>query len=90
MKVPDQDADLDSVIIKLNETHLTIMNDLDIALTKALTTLKTEDSSGNQYVIFKDLQNDEKSFHLVCDLIHNVINNEEMNDEYFTKRSASK
>ena len=82
--VPDN---LDSVIIKLNKTHVTILNDLDTALATALRTLKT-DASGRKYVIFKDLQNEDKSWCLVYDLIHHTIHNEEMDNEYFTKRST--
>ena len=82
--VPDN---LDSVIIKLNKTHVTILNDLDTALATALRTLKT-DVSGRKYVIFKDLQNEDKSWYLVYDLIHHTIHNEEMDDEYFMKRST--
>ena len=73
--------------IKLNETQLTILYDLDTALSTALRTLKT-DASGRKYVIFKDLQNEDKSWYLVYDLIHHTIHNEEMDDEYFMKRST--
>ena len=86
--VPDN---LDSVVIKLNKTHLTILNDLDTALTTALATLKKDDTENERkYVIFKDLQNEDKGWYLVYDLITHAINNEEMDDKYFTKRASGK
>ena len=91
MKISDQidvvPGNLDGEVIKLNDAHLMTLKDLDEALTTALGTLKT-DSSGMKYVIFKDLQNEDKDWYLVYDLITHAINNEEMDDEYFTKRAS--
>ena len=87
MNIPEN---LDSVI-KLNETHLTTLSDLHTALTTALRKLKyidDTDGSGKKYVILKDLQNEDKGWYLIYDLISHAINHEEMDDDYFTKRAA--
>ena len=91
MKISDQvdvvPGNLDGEVIKLKDTHLTTLKDLDAALATALGTLKT-DSSAMKYVIFKDLQNEDKQWYIVYDLVNHAINNEETDDEYFTKRAT--
>ena len=87
-KIPElSNIVLENSVIKLNETHLTILKDLDTALTNALETLQF-DESNKKYVVLKDLQNEDKGWYLVYDLIHYGISNEEMRDEYLTKRAA--